>query len=80
MAHMTRSPEGVAICCRPLIFPMDNCLFFPLIMIINIAVCNSDYKSGHRLSLLIKLQKIYNLKLPARARGTGATQREQRCK
>jgi hypothetical protein len=44
-------------------------------MIINIAVCNSDYKSGHGMTLLIKLQKIYNYKLPVRTRGPGATLR-----
>jgi len=47
---------------------MDNCMFCPLIMIINIAVCNSDYKSGCRVTLLIKWQKIYNLELSARTR------------
>lgn len=44
-------------------------------MIINIAVCNSDYKSGRRVTLLIKLQKIYNYKLPAPMPGIEETRR-----
>jgi hypothetical protein len=42
-------------------------------MIINIAVYNPDYKSGRYATLLIKLQKIYNYKLPASTPGIEKT-------